>query len=210
MTIDIHISSGLRFAILCLLLAGTGHVEGQIQTPAQGFNQIRMDPGVQDTIDKRIVNHDGMVYGSVTFGLYINDSLELDFASLPQNIQNLTFLGGDTLKTIGLIPLDFVGFAVQVRQYADDPADITVLVNSNELPLRQMPGDTASRSLIVPCRTSMMTIPKKPMFAEGEIISGIVELETEEFLVDDPEMPESLRMRLTVAWYFRTEAFVTD
>jgi hypothetical protein len=56
----------------------------------------------------------------------------------------------------------------------------------------------------------MMTIPKKPMFAEGEIISGIVELETEEFLVDDPEMPESLRMRLTVAWYFRTEAFVTD
>jgi hypothetical protein len=210
MTIDIHISSGLRFAILCLLLAGTGHVQGQIKTPAQGFNQIRMDPGVQDTIDKRIVDHDGMVYGSVTFRLYINDSPDLDFSSLPQNIQNLTFLGGDTLKTIGLIPLDFVGFAVQVRQYGDDPADITVFVTSNELPLRLMPGDTASRSLIVPCRTSMLTIPREPMFAEGQIISGIVELETEEFLVDDPEMPESLRMRLALAWYFRTEAFVTD
>jgi hypothetical protein len=181
-----------------------------MQTRAQGFDQVRLDPGAQDTIDKRIVDHDGVVYGSITFRLYINDSPDLDFSSLPQNIQNLTFLGGDTLKTIGLIPLDFIAFAVQVRQYADDPADITVFVTSNELPLGLMPGDTASRSLIVPCRTSMLTLPKEPVFTEGEIISGIVELETEEFLVDDPEMPESLRMRLALAWYFRTEAFVTD
>jgi hypothetical protein len=210
MTIDIHISSGLRFAILCLLLAGAGHVQGQMQIGAQAFERVRLEPGIQDTIDKRIVDLDGMVYGSVTFRLYINDSLELDFQSLPQNIQNLTFLGGDTLKTIGLIPLDFIALAVQVRQYPDEPADVTVLVTSHELPLRLIPGDTPSRSLVVPCKTSMLTKPKEPAFKEGEMISGRVALETNDFLVEDPEMPEMLRMRVALTWHFRTEAFVTD
>lgn len=207
---DLHIPSGLRFVILLLLLAGTGHVKGQMQTAAQGFDLIRMDSSVQDTIGKRIVDHDGMVYGSVTFKLYVNDSLELENESLPQNIQNLTFLGGDTLKTLGLIPFFFIGLAVQVRQYQRAPGDITVLIRSDEFPLRLLPGDTPSNSLVLPCRTSMLTIPKEPVFKEGEIISGIVELETEEFLLDDPEMPESMRMRMALTWYFRTEAVVTD
>jgi hypothetical protein len=195
---------------MCLILVATGSLHGQADSATTTIDLVRLDPSVEDTIGKRIVDHDGMVYGSVTFRLYVNDSLELENESLPQNIQNLTFLGGDTLKTIGLIPFFFIGLAVQVRQYPNAPGDITVLVSSDEFPVRLLPGDTASRSIVVPCRTSMLTIPKEPVFKEGAMISGIVALETEEFLLDDPEMPESMRMRMALEWYFSTEAVVTD
>lgn len=209
MRIQLHIRRGFRFVMLCLGLTATGYLHGQADGTATRINQVRLDPTIQDTISKR--TFDNGAFGSVTFKLYLNDSLELDFESLPQRIQNLTFLNQDTLRTTGLLFLEFfVGFAIQVRQHPRDPADIRVVVASQDLPLRLMPDDTSSLSIVVPCRTSMLTMPKEPVFAEGAFISGIVELETQEFLAVDPELPEPMRVRIAVSWYFTSEVFVVD
>ena len=171
------------------------------------INIMSIDPEIRDSIEKRTIVLNERQYGSINFRLFGNDSLVMEHHAFDVNsyAQNMTFLHGDTLQTAGYLNFVHLLFGYNVLYFTDTTCTISCVMVSELETLKLHQEDSMSQSLVVPCQTSRMILPRLPSFKKGETVYGLVHLVSADFY--DVEEDQEIRYRLEITGYFKTEVF---
>lgn len=180
---------------------------GQSQPVAPIVDVVSMDKQMHDSIEMRTIELEGRLYGSINFRLFGNDSLLVEYQAFDINsyAKNMSFLHGDTIKTVGFLNFIKFGFGYSVLLSNENTCSISCVIASESGTLKLHKEDTLSESLIVPCVSSELIIPSKPKFKQGEIVLGKINLISSDFY--DVEEDAEIKYRLELTGYFKTEVF---
>ena len=197
----------MKCTLLSILISVVLLGYGQAQSSGSIINVVTVDKEIQDTIEGRTIELDGKLYGSINFRLFGNDSLVLEHHAFDVNsyAKNMSFLNGDTIKTVGYLNFIHMGFGYSVLLSNDNVCSISCVTVSDLGTLKLHKEDPPSQSLIVPCVASELIIPSKPRFKKGEMVYGKITLISSDFY--DVEEDTEIKYRLELTGYFKTEVF---
>ena len=163
--------------ILFLLLPSFKSGENQNHLP-----KYKIDRSIKKEVRKNTESINGVPVGNVEMRMFEDDSLIFDnFGEIEKG--QLMFMPAwnqDVVEIIG-----FAGFAVALGFYLDlykDNYELTYLTKcDSEIYKYNQQDNTLLFKLSVPCSYTSCTLTSKPVFTEGNTISGIVELKSNDF-----------------------------
>ena len=168
-----------------------------------------IDNNIQVKIDKNVTSFNdpalgSSVIGSVDLKLFIKDSLITDTYSKDKKLECIiyTTLDGDTANITGFVGM-FAGFGFQISLFKDSCL-IHYISKSDSKIYKLKKTDSLNYAIAVPCKTSKLTLTNKPVIKKGEVISGIIELTSDDYYEVANGKETKYRMQLT--GYFKTEA----
>lgn len=176
----------------------------QAQSSGSIINLVTTDKQIQDSIEARTIELEGKLYGSINFRLFGNDSLLLEQQTFDVNsyAKNMSFLHGDTIRTVGFLSFINLGFGYNIL---NNTCSISCAVVSEKGTLKLKKEDPQTQTLILPCISSELIIPSRPKFKKGEIVFGKVNLISSDFY--DVEEKIEIKYRIELTGYFKTEVF---
>lgn len=197
----------MKITLLAIIVTAFLFNYGQSQPVAPIVDVVSMDKQMHDSIEMRTIELEGRLYGSINFRLFGNDSLLVEYQAFDINsyAKNMSFLHGDTIKTVGFLNFIKFGFGYSVLLSNENTCSISCVIASESGTLKLHKEDTLSESLIVPCVSSELIIPSKPKFKQGEIVLGKINLISSDFY--DVEEDAEIKYRLELTGYFKTEVF---
>lgn len=197
----------MKITLLAIIVTAFLFNYGQSQPFTPIVNVVSIDSQMHDSIEMRTIELDGRLYGSINFRLFGNDSLLVEYQAFDVNsyAKNMSFLHGDTIKTVGFLNFIKFGFGYSVLLSNENTCSISCVIASESGTLKLHKEDTLSESLIVPCVSSELIIPSKPKFKQGEIVLGKINLISSDFY--DVEEDAEIKYRLELTGYFKTEVF---
>lgn len=180
---------------------------GQSQPSKYLINVLTVDNQIKDSIETRTIELDGRLFGSINFKLFANDSLAVEHNTFDANsyAKNMSFLNGDTIKTVGFLNFINFGFGYSVLLSNHNTCDISLAVVSELETLKLRKEDPLTQSLIVPCIFSELIIPAMPKFTKGETIYGKINLKSSDYF--DVEDDTEIKYRIEITGYYKTEVY---
>ena len=179
---------------------------GQTQS---GSNEsaYQINGEIEEQIEEKVKTFNGVTKGSMDFKIYQNDSLIADTDSKGKSIECLlmTNLTSDTVNITGFMGM-FAGFGYQIELFNDTCLVSYFAISDAEI-YKLNKTDSLTFGVSVPCKSYKLTLTKKPIIKKGEIISGIVELESEEYF--EVANGDENKYRVVLKGYFRTEPLQT-
>lgn len=197
----------MKITLLTIIVTAFLFDYGQSQPLAPIVNVVSMDSQMHDSIERRTIELDGRLYGSINFKLFGNDSLLVEYQAFDVNsyAKNMSFLHGDTIQSVGFLNFIKFGFGYSVLLSNENTCSISCVIASESGTLKLHKEDALSESLIVPCVSSELIIPSKPKFKQGEIVLGKINLISSDFY--DVEEDAEIKYRIELTGYFKTEVF---
>lgn len=197
----------MKISLLTIIVTAFLFDYGQSQPLAPIVNVVSMDSQMHDSIERRTIELDGRLYGSINFKLFGNDSLLVEYQAFDVNsyAKNMSFLHGDTIQSVGFLNFIKFGFGYSVLLSNENTCSISCVIASESGTLKLHKEDALSESLIVPCVSSELIIPSKPKFKQGEIVLGKINLISSDFY--DVEEDAEIKYRIELTGYFKTEVF---
>ena len=178
------------------------------QTKSDSFKSTyQINSKIKNQIDQKVKTFNGVTKGSMDFKMYENDSLIVDSDSFGKSIECMlnTTLSSDTVRIIGFMDM-FAGFGYQIELYKDT-CIVHHFATSDAKIYKLKKTDSLAFGVSVPCKTYSLTLTEKPTIKKGEIISGIVELESEDYF--EVANGDENKYRVVIKGYFRTEPLQT-
>ena|SRR5690554_1041917 len=178
------------------------------QTKSDSFkNTYQFNSKIKKQIEQKVKTFNGVTMGSMDFKMYENDSLIVDSDSKGKSIECIlnSNLSGDTVSITGFMGM-FAGFGYQIKLYKDT-CIVSHFATSDAEIYKLKKTDSLTFGVSVPCKSYSLTLTEKPTIKKGEIISGIVELESEDYF----EVANGVenKYRVVLKGYFRTEPLQT-
>lgn len=197
----------MKISLLTIIVTAFLFEYGQSQPLAPIVNVVSIDSQMHDSIERRTIELDGRLYGSINFRLFGNDSLLVEYQAFDVNsyAKNMSFLHGDTIQSVGFLNFIKFGFGYSVLLSNENTCSISCVIASESGTLKLHKEDALSESLIVPCVSSELIIPSKPKFKQGEIVLGKINLISSDFY--DVEEDAEIKYRIELTGYFKTEVF---
>ena len=197
----------MKISLLTIIVTAFLFEYGQSQPLAPIVNVVSIDSQMHDSIERRTIELDGRLYGSINFRLFGNDSLLVEYQAFDVNsyAKNMSFLHGDTIQSVGFLKFIKFGFGYSVLLSNENTCSISCVIASESGTLKLHKEDALSESLIVPCVSSELIIPSKPKFKQGEIVLGKINLISSDFY--DVEEDAEIKYRIELTGYFKTEVF---
>ncbi|MDR2921117.1 MAG: hypothetical protein LBV72_17355 [Tannerella sp.] len=147
-----------------------------------GMGKYKVDESLKKEVERNIGDMNGFPVGSLELKIYENDVLTFDNFGDDEKGELLfmTSYQGDTMCIIG-----FAGFTVALGFYLDlygDNYELTYMVKSDaEIYKYNEDDERASYKLSVPCSYTSCILTSKPTFTKGDVVSGVVELKSNDF-----------------------------
>ena len=162
---------------------------------------------VEEQIEQKVKTFNGVSMSSMDFKMYQNDTLIADTESKGKSIECmlLTTLFGDTVSITGFIGM-FAGFGYQIELFKDT-CIVRHFAKSDTEIYKLKKTDSLTFGVSVPCKSYNLILTEKPTITKGEIISGIVELESEDYF--EVSNGDENKYRVVLKGYFRTEPLQT-
>ncbi len=207
-----NVSSNLRtimrkttiftFMLISFLFSACGQTQSGSNASAYKINSE-----IEEQIEEKFKTFNGVTMGSMDFKIYQNDSLIADTDSKGKSIECMlmTNLTSDTVNITGFMGM-FAGFGYHIELFKDT-CIVSHFAKSDAEIYKLNKTDSLTFGVSVPCKSYKLTLTKKPIIKKGEIISGIVELESEEYF--EVANGDENKYRVVLKGYFRTEPLQT-
>lgn len=175
----------------------------QFNSSNQINDTYHINQEIVESISSKLKPLKGVTMSTMDFSLFENDKLIADSDSIGKPIESLliTSLHGDTILIAGFMGM-FSGFGYQI-ELNKDRCSIHHFVSSDAKIYKLKTTDSLAYGISVPCKSSKLTLIEKPIFKKGEIVSGIIELKSEEYYEVTNGEENIYRAELT--GYFKTE-----
>ena len=167
-------SNIIRTLILGLVIIGSLSASAQSKHPV-----YTVDNTIATEIDKKIEPFQGKYNANLSFIVYENgrevikkdNKPALSFTSFSNNIVAVDCLNGTN---------DGFGFFLMIGKDTSF-INFKVLSKSDSILFRSANASALQPELLVNCVNSKVTLAQAPMFVQGEVIQGLVDLESEPF-----------------------------
>lgn len=175
-------------------------------SPSQrSIGNYTVDSSIKREVDEQTVSMDGATTGAMTFTIYKDNSIISSTDSTPstvKGIQGMTYatLEGDTINITGFLGMS-AGFGFHITLFKDT-CIVRHLVKSDVAIYKLHKSDSLSFGIYVPCASYKLTFVNKPQYKKGEIVEGIVELQSDTYFegANGEEHTYSVRLK----GYFKT------
>src|SRR5690554_338825 len=190
------------FILINFLLSACGQTQTDVNKSAYQINSE-----IEEQIEQKIKTFNGVSMGSMDFKIYQNDSLIADTDSKGKSIECMlmTTLSGDTASILGFMGM-FAGFGYQIDLF-QDTCIVRHFAKSDAEIYKLKKTDSLTFGVSVPCKSYKLTLTEKPTIKKGEIISGIIELESEDYY--EVSNGDENKYRVVLKGCFRTEPLQT-
>jgi hypothetical protein len=171
--------------------------------------EYKIDAGLTGEIKEQASLTNGVSMGKMEVKMFENDSLIVDTYDKEKKIEFITMsnLGNDTIRITGFAGM-FAGFGFYL-DISNGGYDLTCLAKSDVPIYKYNEQDTTlSFGLSVPCYQTSLTLTAKPIFENGETISGYLELKSNDFW--EESNGESKKYKMELRAYFRTEELKSE
>jgi hypothetical protein len=178
------------------------------QTKNNSNNEAyQIDIKIKEQIKQKVKTSGIVTMGSMDFKMYQNDSLIVDTYSKDKSIdcRLITTLNGDTASITGFMGM-FSGFGYQIGLFKDT-CIVRHFAKSDTEIYKLSKTDSLTFGVSVPCKSYKLTLVETPILKKGEIISGIIELESEDYF--EVANGDENRYRIELKGYFKTEPLQT-
>jgi len=144
--------------------------------------KYKVDESLKEEVERNTGEMNGVPVGRVELKMYVDDVLTFDnFGDEEKGeLIFMTAYEGDTICITG-----FAGFAIALGFYLDlhgDTYELTYLVKSDMETYKYNEDDEQIYyKLSVPCSYTSCILTSKPTFAKDDIVSGVVELKSNDF-----------------------------
>ena len=164
-------------------------------------NGYSINSNLKDSIEKKVKTDQGQTGSTIYIRMFSLDSSFLDTYSLGSKLDG-TFITassllGDTITTIG-----FFGTIYYKAKITRNSCQVTCVVSTDEKLYKIKKDDKLTDLIYLPCDKYNLTLINTPSFKKGELLEGIVNLSTEEFIQKINNKEVKLRMHMT--GYFKT------
>ncbi len=170
--------------------------------------EYKIDAGLIEKIKEQASSTNGVSMGKMEVKVFENDTLivntydieKIEFFTM-SNLENDTIrITGYTSKLIGF------GFYLDITI---DSYDLTFLAKSDMPIYKYNKQDTTLLfGLSVPCYRTSLTLTAKPIFKNGETITGFLELKSNDFWGESKG--ESKKYKIELRAYFMTEKLKSE
>ena len=163
-----------------------------------------VDRNIKENIDKHTSLTNGVAIGHMEVKMFENDSLIFDTYGKEKKLEfiTMTTIKNDTIHIIGFAGM-FAGFGFYLDLF-NDSCTITHLAKSDTEIYKLNKSDTTlSIGLSVPCLQKSLLLVSKPIFKEGEVIEGIIELTSQDYWELTNGQERKYHMQLKA--FFKTE-----
>lgn len=161
----------------------------------------KVDSSVVSTINQKIAPFNGKSNASISFVMYEGDkaiisddnTAALSFTSFSKNVVAIDCLNGTN---------DGFGFFLMLSKDSS-LVNFKVLSRNESVSFKSSQQSAASPELLVKCVNSRVTLAREPGYVQGEVIEGIVELESEYFY--EVRANKERKVKFRVEAYFKSE-----
>lgn len=161
----------------------------------------KIDSSVISTVNQKIAAFNGKSNACISFVMYEGDraiikednTAALSFTSFSKNIIAIDCLNGTN---------DGFGFFLMIGRDSS-LVNFKVLSRNDSVLFKASEASTASPELLVKCMTSRVRLAREPGYVRGEVIQGIVELESEYFYEVRREKERKVKFKIEA--YFKSE-----
>lgn len=150
---------------------------------ADSAPKYKIDKGIKEEVESNMGDMNGVPVGKLELRVYEDDVLAFDNFGDNDNKGELiimTHYQNDTLCITA-----FAGFEIALGFYLDlygNNYELTYLVKSDMPVYKYNEEDTEKRfKLSVPCSYTSCILTAKPTFKKEDVVSGVVELKSEDF-----------------------------
>ncbi len=167
------------------------------------YGAYTVDGSIKNVVDKKISSSHDLNMGAMDFRIFENDSVTADSWAKGQSIACMTLatLDGDTINITGFAGM-FAGFGFQLALFKDT-CIVRHFAKSDMEMYKLKRSDSVTFGVSVPCKTYTLTLAHHPSFKKGEMVEGVVELESEDYYEEKNRTEQKDRVQLKV--YFKTE-----
>jgi hypothetical protein len=179
-------------AILLLTLFVASNIFSQ---ETNGIYEI--DNSIKEKIENKVFNFDSLTLGSMDFKMYSDDSIIANTFAENERSQCITmaFLENDTIFITGFIGM-FSGFGYKLF-LIDGSFSVYFFAKFDAQILKLNKDDSLNFGIDVPCKSFSLVLVEKPAFKNGELVEGIIKLESEDFYEVSDGKESKLRIELT-------------
>lgn len=176
----------------------------QIWPPKIKFS---IDSTIRPAIDQSIAKGEYAALPTLDLQMFVNNEEVINTFEKEKKVQFLTqaYYERDTLYILGFIGmfsgvgfyLDLYGDSSRVTLYATTDGPEVYKLNETDT--------TYQRGLSVPAKSCNLTLTKVPEYMEGEIVEGLVTLDSREFYSKSHKEQRDDKIQAKISAYFRTE-----
>ena len=194
------INSRTFFFLILVLIAFTSCK--QAPKPVDKRTYI-IDSSITQLLDKKLNSPGEKIMTLTDIRLYKDDKLVEDTYTSGESIKEgvvMISLTGDIIYMYGFLGT-YGSFGYNIVLFKDSCA-VGYFAKSDSAKYKLKREDSLELGILVHCKTSNLTLPKKPKFQAGEFVEGIIELTSEDYyeVVNGKES----RCRMQLKSYFRT------
>jgi hypothetical protein len=183
---------------LFLALSSCGQNPGPVN-----YHGYSVDNMVKKSVALKVKSFNGAAQSSMDFKMYENDSLIADTYATGKRIDEcmtMTSLEGDSINITGWLGIS-AAFGYQIVLFRDTCIVVHFAQSDAEVyKLRE--HDSLEFGVIVPCKHYTLTLSEKPNFKKGQVLEGVVELNSEDYY--EVANGEEKRCKVQLTSYFRT------
>ena len=162
-----------------------------------------VDSQVNSQIKRFDFKDSGVLKSSMLVKVYRNEHLFFDQDGKPLDCYTQSVLSNDTIYITGHMYGD-IGYGFLLALFKDS-CILTSFAYSDSAIYKYNKSDTTLLAFIpVPSSTQKLTLSNTPLYKEGEIVSGLVELESKAFYSGPEASANSFKIKLKA--YFKTSA----
>jgi hypothetical protein len=184
-----------------LLLAFSACGPGPAPIACKGY---LVDKSVEQKVNSKIGAFHRKAQSFMDFKIYENDSLTWDSQEtkkIRDQCMTMTTLEGDTINIVVFLGMA-AGFGYQIALFRDTCMVVHFAKSDAEIyKLRE--NDSLEFGVNVPCKHYTLTLSERPNFKKGQVLNGVVDLDSENYFEVANGTEKRCRVQLT--GYFRTD-----
>lgn len=169
--------------------------------------KFSVDSTIRPVIDPAISKETYAALPAMDVQMFVNDKVVLNTFEQEKKVQFLThaYYERDTLYILGFAGM-FSGFGFYLDLYADSSRVTLYAATDGPEIYKLYPTDSVyQRKLSVPAKFCDLTLTKKPEYRDGEIVEGLVNLDSEDFYSKSHDEQRDDKIQAKIRAYFRTD-----